>query len=475
MRTAKHRSKKVRSTVGRAALGRQATTQPSERLDEQDLCFDLSEGAVLQQAIASTRDLVHEAPPALKQRIWLYRAEGSAGATKRGNVTCLDSKSLNRAIQGVIQRHNLLGDDGLPDFGALQNAFDSARTKDITFHLFDLMHHDGLDLRQVALVERRALLKELLTDSPESIRFSEAFAGAPRDVLGSACKLGLEGIMGKKKDAPYVPGRSTDWIKLKCLQRQEFVVGGWTFQRGTKSGIGALLVGVHAANGDLLYSGNVGSGLSGKIVAQLLEKLAPLATTSSPFKGAAAEARGANWVKPQLIAEVAFTEWTKAGHVRHPVFRGLRVDKPAKTIVRELPHHLRPEPGSVVQHTLPAKFRVTNPERVIDPSTGITKIELVRFYGLVGPLILEHLKGRPVSLVRAPAGITGELFFQKHLDAGEIPGVRQLDPALSPGHGQLLEVATAQGLLSAAQLNVVEFHTWNAVKTAIGKPRTPER
>lgn len=120
--------------------------------------------------------------------------------------------------------------------------------------------------------------------------------------------------------------------------------------------------------------------------------------------------------------------------------------------------------------TLPAKFRVSNPERVIDPSTGVTKIELVRFYGLVGPLILEHLKGRPVSLVRAPAGITGELFFQKHLDKGEIPGVRQLDPALNPAHAQLLEVATAQGLLSAAQLNVVEFHTWNAVKTAIGKP-----
>jgi bifunctional non-homologous end joining protein LigD len=364
----------------------------------------------------------------------------------------------------------ILNEQGLPDFGALQNAFDSARTKDITFHLFDLMHHDGLDLRQVALVERRALLRELLAQSPESIRFSEAFAGAPRDVLASACKLGLEGIMGKKKDAPYVSGRSTDWIKLKCLQRQEFVVGGWTFQRGTKSGIGALLVGVHDTDGALLYSGSVGSGLSGKIIAMLQANLAPLATASSPFKGASADARGANWVKPQLVAEVVFTEWTKAGQLRHPVFHGLRDDKPAKVIVRELPHHLRPEPGAEVQHTLPAKFRVTNPERVIDPSTGITKIELVRFYGLVGPLILEHLKGRPVSLVRAPAGITGELFFQKHLDKGEIPGVRQLDPALQPGHGQLLEVATAQGLLSAAQLNVVEFHTWNAVKTAIGKP-----
>lgn len=365
----------------------------------------------------------------------------------------------------------ILNEYGLPDFGALQNAFDNAKTKDITFHLFDLMHHDGLDLRHVPLVERRARLKLLLKHAPDSLRFSEAFAGSPRDVVASACKLGLEGIIGKRKDSAYTSSRSPDWIKLKCRQRQEFVVGGWTYVRGTKSGIGSLLLGVHDEAGNLVYAGSVGSGVSGKVIPVLQGLLAPLAEPKSPFKAATdAAARGAQWVKPDLVVEVSFAEWTKSGHVRHPVFHGLREDKPANAVVREVPQHLRPAAGAAVQHTLPAKFRVSNPERVIDPSTGVTKIELVRFYGLVGPLILEHLKGRPVSLVRAPAGITGELFFQKHLDKGEIPGVRQLDPALNPAHAQLLEVATAQGLLSAAQLNVVEFHTWNAVKTAIGKP-----
>jgi len=365
----------------------------------------------------------------------------------------------------------MLNEQGLPDFGALQAGFDNAQTKDITYHLFDLMHHDGLDLRQVALIERRARLKRLLEEAPDSIRFSEAFDGPPRDILASACKLGLEGIIGKRKDSPYTSSRAPDWIKLKCRQRQEFVVGGWTFQRGTKSGIGALLLGVHDESGDLAYAGSAGSGLSGKIVTQLQQKLAPLATAASPFKGATdAAARGAQWVRPELVVEVSFAEWTKRGHVRHPVFHGLRVDKPAKAVVREVPMYLRPAIGAEVQHTLPARFRVSNPDRVIDPSTGVTKIELVRFYGLVGPLILAHLKNRPVTLVRAPEGISGELFFQKHLDKGEIPGVRQLDPALHPGHGQLLEVATVQGILSAAQLNVIEFHTWNAVKTAIGKP-----
>ena len=365
----------------------------------------------------------------------------------------------------------ILNEQALPDFGALQNAFDNARTKDITFHLFDLMHCDGLDLRPVPLVERRAQLQQLLEDAPDSIRFSEAFAGAPRDVVASACKLGLEGIIGKRKDSPYTSSRSPDWIKLKCRQRQEFVVAGWTHVRGTKSGIGALLLAAHDAAGNLVYAGSVGSGVSGKVVPALQEKLAPLATKNSPLHGATdASARGAQWVRPELVVEVSFQEWTKSGHVRHPVFHGIRTDKPAKAVVREVPLHLRPAAGAEVQHTLPAKLRVSNPERVIDSSTGVTKIELVRFYGLVGPLILEHLKNRPMSLVRAPEGITGELFFQKHLDKGEIPGVRQLDPALHPGHAQLLEVATAQGLLSAAQLNVIEFHTWNAVKTAIGKP-----
>ncbi|VTU42347.1 Putative DNA ligase-like protein/MT0965 (plasmid) [Variovorax sp. RA8] len=241
--------------------------------------------------------------------------------------------------------------------------------------------------------------------------------------------------------------------------------------RGTRSGIGALLLAAHDAEGRLVYAGSVGSGVSGNAVPALQQKLAPLATKTSPIHGTTdASARGAQWVRPELVVEVSFQEWTKSGHVRHPVFHGIRADKPAKAVVREVPLHLRPAAGAEVQHTLPAKFRVSNPDRVIDPSTGVTKIELVRFYGLVGPLILEHLKGRPVSLVRAPEGINGQLFFQKHLDKGEIPGVRQLDPALNPAHAPLLEVATAQGLLSAAQLNVVEFHTWNAVKTAIGKP-----
>ena len=176
------------------------------------------------------------------------------------------------------------------------------------------------------------------------------------------------------------------------------------------------------------------------------------------------------WVKPELIAEVAFGDWTSGGHIRHAVFQGLRTDKPAREITRERAAAVTRAPTAKAQAKPAGKIgKLTHPERVIDPSTGLTKLDLARYYGLVAPLLLEHLNSRPVSFLRAPAGIQGELFFQKHLEAA-MPGVKSLPPKLDPGHPPLLEVPTAEAVLSAVQMNVVEFHTWNAVKTAIGKP-----
>ncbi len=365
----------------------------------------------------------------------------------------------------------VLKEQGTPDFQALQNAFDSERTQGVVYFLFDLPFYGDYDLRGVALTERRALLQALLKKPGSAIRFSEVFDGTPQEVVLSACKLGLEGIIGKRKTSSYSSRRSPDWIKLKCSQRQEFVIGGYTDPKGARIGIGALLLGVHDEAGDLVYAGKVGSGFDARLLAELRKKLDALATERRPFKNATENDRLAHWVKPVLLAEVAFGEWTKEGRIRHAVFHALRSDKPAKAIVREKSMHMRETQAKpTADSTLPRGFKVSNPERVIDPSTGVTKIDLVRFYGLVAPLMLEHLKGRPVSLVRAPSGIEGELFFQKHMEQASMEGIRLLDPALDPGHDPLLEVANARGLLSAAQMNVIEFHTWNAVKSAIGKP-----
>ena len=363
-------------------------------------------------------------------------------------------------------------EQGIPDFGALQQALETGDTQDVVLYLFDLPFFDGHDLRAVPLEQRRVVLKDLLSTVPSNrvptrIRFSEAFDAAPEGIVASACRLGLEGVIGKRRTSRYQSTRSADWIKLKCGLRQEFVIGGYTDPQGARTGFGSLLLGVHDAQGALRYAGNVGSGFSQKTLVALKKALFAQVQTQSPFAANADIEGKPHWTAPTLVAEVSFAAWTRAAHIRHAVFRGLRTDKDASTIVREDALGVRStQPvaatGSRSVSTLAKQVQITNPQRVIDPNTGTTKLDLIHYYGLVGTLMLKHLKGRPVSMVRAPEGVEGQLFFQKHAEIEKLPGFRQLDPALSVGHPAMLEVISTQGLLSAAQWNVVEFHTHNA-------------
>jgi bifunctional non-homologous end joining protein LigD len=290
--------------------------------------------------------------------------------------------------------------------------------------------------------------------------------------------MGLEGVIGKRRDSRYVQRRSPDWIKLKCGKRQEFVIGGYTDPQGSRVGIGALLLGTHDEHGVLQYAGNVGTGFNAAVLKDLKEKLSALETDVSPFPPKAVAGRKHHWVKPKLLCEISFAEWTSAGSVRHAVFHGLRDDKPARSITKELPKHVEgkvkkssaaAEPQAVVGK-LPADFKISNGDRVIDAQSGATKLDMVRYYALVGSLMMEQLKNRPVSLVRAPAGVGGELFFQKHADVAKLPGVKQMPQELDPEHPPMLEIGNEMGLLSAAQFNVVEFHSQNAVGKHYDKP-----
>ncbi len=368
--------------------------------------------------------------------------------------------------------------DGIPDFQLLQNAFDTARTQQIIYFIFDLPYYKGNDLRGVPLIERRALLSPLLKKSSSAlIRYSENFDAPVADMLESACRIGLEGLIGKREESSYYESRSRDWIKLKCMRRQEFVIGGFTDPKGSRQGIGSLLLGVYDDQHNLLYTGNVGTGFSEKTLAELRKKLDAVSSKKNPFASETDSAKNVHWVKPALLAEVAFAGWTQSGRIRHAVFHGLRTDKKASTVVREnaADNVVRPQ-GVIVEKsssapftTLPRNFKISHGERIIDKSTGITKLDLIRFYALVAPLMMPHLKDRPVSLVRAPEGIDGQLFFQKHMET-PLAGIALLNPELDPDHAPLLEIIKPLGLLSAAQMNVIEFHTWNGVKTAIGKP-----
>jgi bifunctional non-homologous end joining protein LigD len=366
----------------------------------------------------------------------------------------------------------------------------------------------GYDLRDVRLDQRRPLLQEVLAAKPsDTVRFSAEFGTDPSQLVIAACQIGLEGVIGKRRDSRYVTRRSPEWIKLKCGMRQEFVIGGYTDPHGARTGIGSLLLGYYDEKGVLRYAGNCGSGFNGASLRHMRETLEAIATDENPFPPRAVPGRTNHWVRPELVAEVSFSEWTATNSIRHPVFQGLRKDKPARSVVREKAKHVQETAtmnedeegkGSAADTTtpaprkrasakaskaskaskaasadsrLPATFKVTHGERVMDKQSGVTKLELVEYYALVGELMMAHLKGRPVSLVRAPEGVGGELFFQKHVvDTRKMPGVGQLDQALDPDHPRMTRIDSVEGILSCAQWNVVEIHSQNAVEKRYDTP-----
>lgn len=383
----------------------------------------------------------------------------------------------------------VLGSQGTPDFHALQNAFDAGRrTGDIVCFLFDVPYADGHDLRAVPLKARRAWLQALLTAHATQhddglLRFSADFDAPVQTVLGTACALGLEGVMAKRQDAPYVSARTGTWLKLKCRQRQEFVVCGYAPRSDDPDRVGALLLGVHDAQGRLVPAGNVGTGWSAEQARALRRRLAPLEMPSPPFDGQAVPEAGtqigrrtgrkrpptrseteARWLRPQQVAEVAFSAWTPDHRIRHATFIALRDDKPVQAIVREHPRLPAAPPATA------RPLKVTHGERVLDAASGVTKLDLVRYYAAVADRMLPHLQGRPCALLRAPEGVGGALFFQRHGGPGRAPELTELDPALWPGHAALLSVDHPEALVAAAQWNAIEFHTWNAPARHMDRP-----
>lgn len=407
--------------------------------------------------------------------------------TRGGHDWSSKMPALVRALQGLKLKSAwldgeivVMGDKtGTPDFNALQNAFDRSRTDTIDYFLFDLPYFEGHDLRATPLVQRRQLLKQVLDEHPhEHLRFSADFDADAASILESARRMGLEGVIAKRKDAPYESRRTETWLKLKNKLRQEFVVAGYTDRSSGEAEVGSLLLGVYDDGGQLVYVGNVGTGWNAATAAKLKAQLRKIEVAASPFgdkplhqhRWAVRDKATQHFVTPVLVAEVEFSDWTPDSQVRHAKYLGLRVDKEATAVKRE--SSVMPQGPALMKagSSTVGGIKVSHPERVIDASTGITKLELVRYYESVADWMLPHLKGRPCSLVRGPTGVGGELFYQKHIESLQITGIRELDAALWPGHAPLLEVPTAKALVGAAQMNVIEFHTWNARVRRIDQP-----
>ncbi len=444
-----------------------------------------------------------------KTRVRIFTRTGNDWTAKFGGLAAAFS-TLGIESGWLDGEAVVLDRGGLPDFQALQNAFDAARPQDIVIYLFDVPFLNGYDLRAVPLVQRRAILRALLEDSKAPpLRFSADFAFTADDLLRSACAMALEGIIGKRLDSSYTSRRTSSWIKLKCRHRQEFVIGGYTEPSGSRAQFGALLLGVHDARGKLHYAGRVGTGFDAATLRAVRAQLDRLASRQMPFVKAPAERSRTpvHWVRPELVAECNFAEWTDEGIVRQAAFVSLRGDKPASRIVKEVPRkgaamHSPSPADTPAQKTEPvsgrgkaapssrtratsgtasqaasrpprgdtvAGVRISHPDRIIDTHSATRKIDLVRHYESVAERMLAELKDRPVALVRAPEDIGGELFFQKHSQRLSIPGVSQ-HPGLDPGHPPLMTIDTIEALIGAAQMGTVELHTWNACAATIERP-----
>jgi bifunctional non-homologous end joining protein LigD len=395
--------------------------------------------------------------------------------------------------------------DGRTSFQALQNAFAST-TGNVVYFVFDLLHLDGEDVRALPLEQRKVRLRRLLGRAGGVLRYSDHVVGNGAAVFAQACKQGAEGIVSKRRDLPYQPGRSMSWLKTKCIQRQEFVIGGFTDPEGMRAGIGALLIGVREA-GRLQFAGKVGTGFTQSSARELRTRLDALEQREPPFQPAPRGrlGRSVHWTRPELVAEVAFTEWTEDGKVRHPSFQGLRADKRPSEIVRERaaataaragtggkqtgsasrvarsasasrrtprrnakPQTRNAEPATT--DAVIAGVKLTHPDRVLYPDLGLTKHGLAKFYESIADWILPHVAGRPLTLVRCPQGIGGSCFFMKHSHVWAPPGLRRVAIQEKKKVGDYLIADSLAALIGLVQMNVLEIHTWNSTVARIEQP-----
>jgi bifunctional non-homologous end joining protein LigD len=350
---------------------------------------------------------------------------------------------------------------GRPVFQPLQSAFSTGKTDDLIFFAFDLLFLNGKDLRDLPVELRREQLRELIEGaSLEHVRFSETLEVDPRDFLANVCKMEMEGIVGKRAGSPYASERNGNWIKIKCHHRQEFIIVGYT---RAAAGIGSLLIGLHDDAGDLTYAGRVKSGFDSRTLTELRPRLRALERDGTVLKDSPKLTKGLDvvWLEPVLVCEVKYAEITPSGKVRHAVFQGMRDDKPAEGISLESSTPEQPPEPRKTQ------IRITHGERVIDPSTGLTKRQLAAYYARVADWMLPLLHDRPVSLVRAPEGIEGEQFFQRNTTGLAIPDIETIQR--SSGKPAML-INSPKALLSAVQMSAIEIHAWNATTADLTRP-----
>ena len=382
----------------------------------------------------------------------------------------------------------VLQPDGRSSFQALQNALTQG-DQPLHYYVFDLPYLDGYDLRRAPLVERKRLLAQLVGGQHDAVRLSDHVAGSGAAYYREACRLKLEGIIAKRAGAPYQAGRGRNWVKVKCEMRQEMVIGGYTDPEGSRTGFGALLLGVYE-DGRLRYAGKVGTGFNEETLRAVKQKLDGLEQKEAPFVDPprGAEARRSHWVKPELVAEVKFTEWTHDGTLRHPSFQGLREDKKATEVVRERPSEendagheaARADRSPARKKTARTKaaksdetiagIALTKATKVLYPEADITKQDLARYYESVADWILPHLEDRPLTLVRCPDGWNKQCFFQKNADDGVDAAIERVPVTTSEGPARYMMANSLSAIVALVQMGALEMHPWGSRRPRLDRP-----
>ncbi|WP_342712528.1 DNA ligase D [Bradyrhizobium sp. B124] len=363
-------------------------------------------------------------------------------------------------------------ENGIPHFSTLQAALSDGKTDRLIFYAFDLLFAGNEDLRPLPLTERKARLQALFAARKgKLIRYVEHFEERGDAVLDSARKLGLEGIVSKRLDGAYRSGRSDDWTKAKIRAGHEVVIGGW---KTTNGKFRSLMAGVYRGD-HLEFVGIVGTGFGQDTVRRIMPALKAAASDTSPFGGkdAPKKTRDVHWLKPELVAEIEFAGWTDAGNIRQAAFKGLRQDKPAHEVEAE-----RPVVTRVVKPMAKAKsgevmgVAISHPDKALWPDAGdgapVTKLDLASYFEAVGAWMIGYLKGRPCSIVRAPDGIKGETFFQRHAMAGTSKLLKLAK--VSGDRKPYLQIDQVEGLAAVAQLGGLELHPWNCAPDAYDTP-----
>jgi bifunctional non-homologous end joining protein LigD len=378
----------------------------------------------------------------------------------------------------------ILRADGTTDFQALQNYFKGLPSGRLVYYLFDLPYCEGYDLSAVPLNRRKELLKALIppNDSGRSVmRLSGEIQGFGEQVYRNACRLGVEGIVSKRIDAVYEQRRAATWVKIKCTLRQEFVIGGYSESKAAPAGLRSLLVGYYQA-GRLVYAGRVGTGFSVRQRGDLKKKLESLQQNVSAFVDPP-RGRDLRWTRPELVAEVAFSQWTSERLLRQPVFKSLREDKPAVQVVAEIPERSSDAVDTAKSYdglTASANqsgvdiagVRLTHPERILYPQFGLTKAALARYYEQVAERILPYVIYRPLTLVRCPQGSSGACFYQKHFNETLPTTLKPITIREDQAEHNYIYIEDMTGLIGLVQIDVLEIHPWGSRIDRIDTPDT---